>query len=200
MVAGDEYPLECTAAADAVGGAVDVVVDLGVVDFKDFGEIDLGSIDEHQVARTTNGEAVGNGLVGTYLAGVGFALDTEAAHGPVKMLGSLGQGLDADVDAVGAEVLLDSLCGVEEGVVKKVPDGACALALTLYEGQNIKVEGFDGELAALLGKEGSPADFGHHVATSVYGLLVLMDGAVARDVFTPETFVAGQFVNLILAE
>ena len=60
MVTRDENPFEGTASTDAVVVAGDVVVDLGVVCFEDFWEVDVGGVDEHQVACTADGEAVGD--------------------------------------------------------------------------------------------------------------------------------------------
>ena len=177
-----------------------MVVDLWVVDFEDLGEINLGSIDEHEVAIAVDGEAVGDGLVGAHFAGVHLTGDGEGAYSSIKAFRSGGKRIDVDVDAIGAQVLLDGLSGIEEGVVEEVPDGAGALALPLHKGQYVEVERLDGEFAALLGEEGSATDFSHHVATAVDGLLILLHAAVFGEVFAPEALVAGQFVNLVLLE
>ena len=84
LVAGDENPLEGAASADAVAVAGNVVVDLRVVDFEYFGEVDGWGVDEHEVAGSADGEAVGDGFVGADFAGVGFGFGTETSHGSVK--------------------------------------------------------------------------------------------------------------------
>ena len=152
VVAWDENPFEGTASTDTVVVAGDVVVDLGVVYFEDFWEVDVGGVDEHQVACTADGEAVGDGFVGADLAGVGFSLNGEVADCTVETFGCIGKGFDADIDAVGAEVFFNGLRWVEEGIVEEVPDGACTLTLALDECEDIKVEGFNGEFATLLGE------------------------------------------------
>ena len=177
-----------------------MVVDLRVVDFEDLGEINLGSIDEHEVAIAVDGEAVGYGFVGAHFSGVYLAGDSEGAHGSVEPFGCGGERLDVDVDAIGAQVLLDGLSGIEEGVVEEVPDGTGALTLSLDEGKHVEVERLDGEFATFLGKEGTAAYFCYHVATTVDGLLILLHAAVFGEVFAPEALVAGQFVNLVLLE
>ena len=168
-----------------------MVVDLGVVSFEDFWEVDVGGVDEHQVACTADGEAVGDGFVGADLAGVGFSLNGEVADCTVETFGCIGKGFDADIDAVGAEMFFNGLRWVEEGVVEEVPNGACTLTLALDECEDIEVEGLDCEFATLLGEEGSTADFSDHVATAVNGFFVLVDVAVFGEVFAPEAFVAG---------
>ena len=87
LVAWNEYPFEGAAAADTVAAAVDVVVDLRVVDFEDFGEFDGGSVDEHEIAGAADGETVGDGFVGTDFAGVGLGFDVEATYCPIEALG-----------------------------------------------------------------------------------------------------------------
>ena len=83
------------------------------------------------------------------------------------------------------------LGGIEEGVVEKVPDGACALALALNKGQNVEVKRLDSELAALLSKEGAATNLCHHVTTAVDSFFILFYIAIFGKVLAPESFVAG---------
>ena len=101
LIAWDEYPFKCAAATDAAVGAVDVVVDLRVVNFKNFGEVDLRGINEHEITTTAHRKAVSDGLVGSHFAGVNVTFHVETADGTVESVGCGGQWLDVDTETVG---------------------------------------------------------------------------------------------------
>ena len=96
--------------------------------------------------------------------------------------------------------IFDGLGHIEEGVVEEVEQGACAAARGLYHGEDVEVEWFDGQAAALLGEECAFSDFGHLIALAVEALLILFNLLACAEVFGPEALVAGQFVDAHLAE
>ena len=200
LAARNEDPLIGAAAGDAVVALMEVVFDLRVVGLKRGGEVGGGRCDEHEVAAAGEGDAVGDCLVGFDLLGVETALEGIGTHGAAEVFGCLGEGTDVDGEGVGVKRILDSLSGVEEGVVEEVPNGACAAALALHHGEDVEVEAVDAQVAAFLGEEGAATDFRHLVATAVDCLFILFYLLADAEVFSPESLVAGQLVDGKLAD